>query len=343
MRSRVLERLARRLLNDPRDAPMLELLLCASLLPVGAIALFARFSWTLALVYLGVYAGWLLAPFVTMYHDTSHHRLFKRQYEWLNRYLDWLLAPLFGFTPETYYVHHIGMHHPEENLLADVSSTLAYRRDSLTDFGRYWLRFFFCYAEMAAYFRRTRRPRLARRFVVGESLYAAVLVLALVLHPQAALVVFVLPLLLGRSVLIIGNWAEHAFVDPAAPDNPYRASLNLLGARVNARCFNVGYHIGHHIKPRMHFTEMPVEFEHHLARYGAEDAIVLRDMHYPTVWLHLMTGNYARLARAFVQLPGAPLRTEEQVMALLRVRTRRLSVGGEASRVGSRARPAAAL
>jgi hypothetical protein len=334
MRFRVLERLAHRLLNDPRDRPMLELLACASLLPLGAIALFVRFSWTLALLYLAVYVGWLLAPFVTMYHDTSHHRLFKRQYEWLNHYLDWVLAPLFGFTPETYYVHHIGMHHPEENLAADVSSTLGYQRDSLADFGRYWLRFFFCYAEMADYFRRTRRPRLLRRFVTGESLYAVLLLLALVLHPQAALVVLVVPLLIGRSVLIIGNWAEHAFVDTSAPDNAYRASLNLLGARVNRRCFNVGYHIGHHVKPRMHFTEMPVEFEENLETYGRADAIVLRDMHYPTVWLHLMTGNYASLARAFVQLPGAPLRSHEQVMALLRVRTRAMP---DMSAAGTRA------
>jgi fatty acid desaturase len=115
-------------------------------------------------------------------------------------------------------------------------------------------------------------------------------------------------------------------VDVASPDNPYRASLNLLGSRVNGRCFNVGYHIGHHARPRMHFTDMPREFETNLEVYGREDAIVLRDMHYPTVWLHLMTGNYERLARAFVQLPGAPRRSHEQVVALLRVRTRALAV-----------------
>jgi hypothetical protein len=316
----VFDRLAPRLLNDPRDAPMLGLLARASILPLGALALFLRFSWLLALLYLGAYLAWLLAPFVTMYHDTSHHRLFKRKYELLNRYLDWVLAPLFGFTPETYYVHHIGMHHPEENLASDVSSTLGYRRDSFSDFARYWWRFFFCYREMADYFRHTKRPRLLKRFVIGESLYALVLVCALVLRPEAALVVLVVPLFVGRSVLIIGNWAEHAFVDPSAPENPFRASLNLIGQRINDRCFNVGYHIGHHRKVRMHFSDMAREFEEHLTEYGREDAIVLRDMHYPDVWFHLMTGNYTRLARSFVQLPGAPERTPQQVEALLRSR-----------------------
>jgi hypothetical protein len=316
----VFDRIALRLINDPRDLPMVRLIACASLLPLGAIALFVRFSWLFAAVYLAAYLVWLLAPFVTMYHDTSHHRLFRRDHEWLNHYLDWIMAPLFGFTPETYYVHHIGMHHPEENLAADVSTTLPYRRDSLRDFGRYWWRFFFCYAEMVDYFRCTKRPRLARRFITGEILYALVLVVALALEPRAALVVLVIPLLVGRSVLIIGNWGEHAFVDPSAPENPYRASLNLVGQRVNERCFNVGYHIGHHRKVRMHFSEMAREFEQHLADYGREDAIVMRDMHYPDVWFHLMTGNYDRLARAFVQLPGAPLRSHEDIVALLRAR-----------------------
>jgi fatty acid desaturase len=212
------------------------------------------------------------------------------------------------------------MHHPEENLSSDVSSTLAYRRDSFLDFARYWLRFFFSYGEMAEYFRRTKRTRLLKRFVIGESLYALVLLCALVLRFEAALVVFVVPLLVGRSVLIIGNWAEHAFVDPAAPENPFRASLNLIGKRINERCFNVGYHIGHHRKVRMHFSDMAREFEEHLEDYGREDAIVLRDMHYPDVWFHLMIGNYARLARSFVQLPGAPERTPEQVISLMRSR-----------------------
>src|SRR5689334_16877133 len=100
------------LLNNADDAPMLRLLLLASLLPPLAALLFWRFSWPLAIVYLAFYVGVLLAPFVTMYHDTNHNRLFRNRYDILNHYLNWILAPLFGFTPETYFVHHIGMHHP---------------------------------------------------------------------------------------------------------------------------------------------------------------------------------------------------------------------------------------
>ena len=46
----------------------------------------------------------------------------------LNLYIPWLLGPFFGETPETYFVHHVGMHHVEENLEDDLSSTMPYKR-----------------------------------------------------------------------------------------------------------------------------------------------------------------------------------------------------------------------
>jgi fatty acid desaturase len=323
-------RLIARLLNDPRDTPFLHLLIKASALPPLALLLFWRFSWALALGYFALYAIVLLPPFVTMYHDTTHHRLFRRRYEALNAYLDWVVAPLFGFTPETYFAHHIGMHHPEENLANDVSSTLPYQRDSLRDFAKYYLRFFFCFPELIGYFHAKRRPRLLRRVALGEMTYFALGVLACAVDWRATLIVFIVPLFIGRSVLILGNWGEHAFVDPEAPENVYRSSTNLIGDGVNARCFNVGYHIGHHLRPLKHFSEMPADFEENKAAYGQEDVLVFRDMHYPTLWFHLMRKDYRRLARAYVRLPGAPERSEDELIATLRARVAPVRVNAAA-------------
>jgi hypothetical protein len=65
---------------------------------------------------------------------------------------------------------------------------------------------------------------------------------------------------------------------------------------------------------------MPAEFEANRARYGAADAIVFDGLDYFQVWLCLMTGRLERLARAFVRLPGAPERSDSEVIALLRSR-----------------------
>jgi len=70
----------------------------------------------------------------------------------------------------------------------------------------------------------------------------------------------------------------------------------------------------------MHFTDMPSDFEREQATYAREDALVFRDLHYPTLWFHLMTKNYRGLARAYVPLPGAPERSEDELIALFRSR-----------------------
>ena len=39
------------------------------------------------------------------------------------------------------------------------------------------------------------------------------------------------------------------------------------------------------------------------------------------VWLYLMTKQWKRLAKAYVQLPGAPLRSEEELIEMMKSRT----------------------
>ena len=101
------------------------------------------FRWWLGPLYFFVCGYIFMDRFILMLHCTSHRSLFKREYRRLNAYIPWVLGPFFGETPETYYAHHIGMHHPENNLEEDLSSTMRFQRDSFFDFLRYHLRFFF--------------------------------------------------------------------------------------------------------------------------------------------------------------------------------------------------------
>lgn len=319
-------RLARALLNDPRDTPLLAFTLRASLIvPAAGGVLLMRdvaFAGACAL-YIGVYVLHL-ERFVTMFHDLNHRPLFRRRFDALNGYVHWVLGPLHGFTPYSYFSHHLLMHHPTDNGDQDESSTLPYRRDSLLDFARYYVRFMLSAGAVARFLRRRHphRPRWARRVIRGELGSLAVLAAALLVDAPVAAVVLVAPLLVTRTLLIIGNWGEHAFVDPDEPHNLYRSSTDIIGEAVNRRCFNVGYHIGHHLRPGAHFSVQPAYFEAQRQRYGEQDAVVLRDLHYPTLWLLLMRKDYDAIAERFVRLPGAPVRTRDEVVAMLRHRTR---------------------
>lgn len=321
----LLDRLALRYINDERDLPFVRLSAAMTLVMVPfAVYLYlpGRFRWWLGAIYLAINFAFFFDRFILMLHNTSHRALFKKGYRRLNKYIPWVLGPLFGESPDTYFAHHIGMHHFEANLEADLSSTMRFRRDSLLDFLRYWGRFFFgIIFELPLYHARRKRWKLFRMALLGElSWYAAVGVLAWVSW-QATLVVLVVPFLAARFGMMAGNWAQHAFIDPADPANSFKSSIVCINCRYNRRCFNDGYHVGHHEKPNRHWTEMPADFEGKRARYLAEGTVVFEGIDYFTIWAWLMRKRYDKLADHFVDLADRP-RSREEVIELLKSRTR---------------------
>ena len=311
------ERIAEHFILDRRDTPFLGLMVLLSLLVIpSAVALFVTptFRWWLAAVHLALVL-YFMGPYVLMLHNTSHRRLFKPRWRWMNQYIPWVLGPFFGESPETYFAHHVGMHHPENNLEDDLSSTLPYRRDSFVDFMRYFLRFFFGgLFELARYLSAKGRRRLMIRCVVGELSYAVgVALLFYFFGWRATLIVFVVPLVIVRFAMMAGNWGQHAFVDEASPENNYRNSITCINSAYNRRCFNDGYHIGHHLKSNRHWTEMPEDFASNVETYAAEGAIVFHGIDFFGVWLCLMLKRYDWLAARMVPLCGATPTMDERI------------------------------
>jgi len=68
----------------------------------------------------------------------------------MNHYIPAILGPFLRQSPFTYFGHHLGMHHPENNLREDLSSTMRFQRDRLDHWLRYFLRFFFLGGDRAA-------------------------------------------------------------------------------------------------------------------------------------------------------------------------------------------------
>ncbi len=317
-------RWARPLLNDPRDVTFVALMMqCGALAVAGVGLYFVRgpwFWWLVPVYGVALFAG-LVDRFTLMLHCTSHRQLFKPRLALLNQIIPWVLSPFLGQTPETYFAHHMGMHHVEENLEDDLSSTMRFRRDRLGDWLQYWGRFMTVgVVDLARYFSRRGKRKLLRRIVLGEGIYWTSILVLLIVNPAATCVVFLLPLLVMRTMMMAGNWAQHAFLCPDQPENPLRASITCVDSRYNRRCFNDGYHALHHVVPRCHWTEHPAEFERQIADYVRDDAVVFEGVDFFQVWFLLMTGNWKRLARAYVRLPGAPERSDAEVIAFLQGR-----------------------
>lgn len=319
------DRVALKVLRDERDLLFMRVIaaLTVVLLPF-LILLFIAPTWltlALAVPYWATVYGGFGGRYMLLLHALCHRPAFRREYGWLNNYAMWVIGPLFGSTPTSFFVHHMGMHHPENNLEHDLSSTMPYQRDRISHFLHYWARFFvFGYLHFPRYFRLRQRTKLYRSLLIGEFTWLAVVVGLLYFDWAFAVVVLIVPFCLIRWFMMCGNFAQHAFVDVSDPGNPYLNSNCLTNTHYNHKCYNDGYHIVHHIKPGLHWTEMATWYEQHIDEFARQDAVVFDGIrNNQQVWYLLMTGQYDVLANHMVNFRG---RTVDELILLLKSRVR---------------------
>jgi fatty acid desaturase len=317
-------------INDERDIKFVHLTLKISLimLPLGVLlfipAVTGWWWWAIAVAYYGVSNFMYKGPFGLMLHCTSHRPWFNHKNRWLNYYLPWVVGPFFGQTPETYSAHHLAMHHRENNLDDDLSSTMHYQRDSLLDFIKYFGKFFFSVIpSLALYFNSKDQIKLRNRVIRGEVFFWVLCVVLMFISWQATLAVFVIPLIISRLIMMVGNWAQHSFVDATDPGNFYKNSVTCINTPYNDKCWNDGYHISHHIKPNLHWTLHPDHLMANMHEYASNKALVFEGIHFLHIWWYLMTNDYKKLASCVVNIHGV-FASESELIALMHERTRKI-------------------
>lgn len=319
----VAERFFLRFINDERDLPFVWLALQMTFVIIPAAALLfvpSFFRWWMAPIYWALVFGVFIDRYMLMLHNTSHRKLFKRKFRIFNKWIPWILGPLCGQSPDTYEIHHMTMHHSEGNLPDDLSSTMPYQRDSFFGWLNYFLRFFFLILpDMLRYQLRKKRYPMIRRMIVGEVGFYIFCGTLAYFSLAPTLVVFVIPFVAIRVLMMMGNWGQHAFVDQDEPDNDYKSSITCINARYNRRCFNDGYHISHHLKANRHWTDHVAEFEENRDKYIENDSIIFEGIDFFMVTVYLLLHRYETLADHFVELREEP-RTKEEIIALIKSR-----------------------
>lgn len=321
-----------KIMNDKRDLPFIYLLTTIHLiiLPVAILLytplLTGWWWWALAVPYFYLSQFYFKGSFGLMFHCLCHRKTLKAPFQkpFFN-YTSWIICPLFGHAPEGYFSHHMGMHHIENNLPDDTSSTMAYQRDSVRGFLSYFFRFIFVgVINTIRYLFSKKRKKLYQRLTAGEYIYLAFCIAMCFVNLKATLVVFIVPLLFARLVMMLGNWAQHSFIDAKDPENLYTSSINCINTVYNHKCWNDGYHIVHHLRPGMHYSEMPGEFLKRKDEFAANKAIVFDGIHYLHIFIWLLTKRYDKLADNLVNINGTIFSSKEEAMALLKDRTRKI-------------------
>ena len=139
------------------------------------------------------------------------------------------------------------------------------------------------------------------------------------MNARFAVVALLFPYVAVRFMMMVGNWGQHAFINTARENNGIANSITCINSGYNRRCFNDGYHIGHHLKANRHWAELPQDFLDNRERYAREGALAFEGLDFFFVSVLLWTGQWRTLAKRFVRLDGQP-RSDDDVIAMLKAR-----------------------
>ncbi|KAF2433692.1 hypothetical protein EJ08DRAFT_37493 [Tothia fuscella] len=320
---------AQTIVRNPTDVVMFtHLLLYFTTSVPSAIYLFRHFTWTHGILH-WLMQSWYVGTYTLMRHQHIHMGGVLAKTFPINVFdsiFPYVTDPLLGHTWNSYYYHHVKHHHVEANGPDDLSSTLRYQRDDLLNFLHYVGRFLILiWAELPLYFLSKNQPSKAFRAAFWEWSNLALIVYIATLNFRPALFVLVLPFLVIRCGLMVGNWGQHALVDEIEPDSDFRSSITLIDVASNRFCFNDGYHTSHHLNPRRHWRDHPVSFIKQKERYADEHALVFRNIDYIMITIRLLRKEYEYLARCLVPIGEQIDMTLEDKAEMLRRKTRKFS------------------
>lgn len=183
----------------------------------------------------------------------NHHHVNIFTWRPLNRLLEVIMYLQTGTSPYSWTIHHnIGHHH--EYLHPDRDPSAWQHRD-----GRPMSRLYYDFVQAARIYPEIWRigrehpipfARFKRMFVVSN----LALLAFLLVDPVMALIVFVAPMLILLVLLLDNTYLQHSHL---ALDNHLVASRSVENRLYNLTSWNLGYHVAHHLKPGIHWTELP--------------------------------------------------------------------------------------
>lgn len=332
--ARLATKVARGMMKDERDAPYLY-----SLFGIGVYtpALFAgclywqlqygdAAGWWTAVLVAFAYHVLMMGPYFrffayisTLVHKEGHapRGLFKDSFRIFNKAFGWFLGPFYGHVPEAYPLGHLRIHHKHDNGPEDVTSTLEIDRSQpsqwlvyLRQFTLYWTGI-----SIVSYFARRRQWPQVRKMSAGMFFYYGAMATFMLIDPWFGFAYFMLPHLCVIIYLAAINYTWHTFSEPGDPENEYVNSVTILNGHYNV--FNEDYHVTHHQRPQLHWTQVPQDFEKNLAHYRDNRASLFTDTQEFEMFTWIMMKRFDLLAQHFVDLSGE-LSEDEKIALLVR-------------------------